>query len=192
MEKDIWKETLVPNYVIPRHPCILPYRIFVTGNGMVVHRKRHSGWSHNETLRDAFTIEPRHFDCFTPKDYTKYTSLLFRDVSGRNFGCSPVNQSGSHPWHLWWKIDTGLFQTTLPVDGRAVEESDIRISIDYAAFYTHVSRPISIRFDKKYTTLTMKHRPSQMMCGAMSCFVSLSFSIRTKSPSWNDLGRAQI
>ena len=34
----------------------------------------------------------------------------------------------------------------------------------------HVRRPVGKRFDEKYTAATMKHLPSQMIWGAMSCF----------------------
>ena len=34
----------------------------------------------------------------------------------------------------------------------------------------HVRRPVGKRFDEKYTAATMKHPPSQMIWGAMSCF----------------------
>ena len=34
----------------------------------------------------------------------------------------------------------------------------------------HVRQPVGKRFDEKYTAATMKHPPSQMILGAMSCF----------------------
>ena len=60
----------------------------------------------------------------------------------------------------------------------------------FVPHHVHIRRPLGKRFDKKHDVATMKHLPSQMIWGAMSCHSAAGLyfippNTTMNGPKWN-------
>ena len=153
MEKDIWKETWVLNYVISRQPCTMPssnsilMACFVTVKGVVVYRK----------LRSGMTME---WDASMSSDKKMWAALRVKGTRislstsvrcwGTEFGLKSSVEATPDTWD--GKKQSGLCQTTSPLDSLAqwkkVSFSDDSIMHKFIPRKRHIRWPVGKRLDE--------------------------------------------